>query len=67
MLPDACSTRSFISALRTLVDFAANRCCKIRMYFYYVIIQSLFTFKRLITVDASTDYTITSYLGMIRN
>ncbi|VEN49246.1 unnamed protein product, partial [Callosobruchus maculatus] len=24
---------SFISALRTLVDFPANRCCKIWMYF----------------------------------
>ncbi|VEN35242.1 unnamed protein product [Callosobruchus maculatus] len=38
MLPHICSTRSFISALRTLVDFAANRCYKIRMCLYYVII-----------------------------
>ncbi|VEN35894.1 unnamed protein product [Callosobruchus maculatus] len=59
--------RSFISALSTLVNLAANRCYKIRMRFYYVIIQFLFTFKCLITVDTSTKNAITSYFGMIRN
>ncbi|VEN35890.1 unnamed protein product [Callosobruchus maculatus] len=33
------------------------------MCLYYVFIQSLFTFKCLITVDTATNY-ITSYLGM---
>ncbi|VEN38697.1 unnamed protein product [Callosobruchus maculatus] len=31
---------SFKNALRTLVDFAANRCYKIRVCFYYVIHSS---------------------------
>ncbi|VEN59381.1 unnamed protein product [Callosobruchus maculatus] len=39
MLPDIRRNRSFISALRTLVELAANRCYKIRMMSYnYVII-----------------------------
>ncbi|VEN35895.1 unnamed protein product [Callosobruchus maculatus] len=67
MLPDKCRHCSFISALSTFVNLAANRCYKIRMFFHYVIIQSYFTFKCLITVDTSTKNAITSYFGMIRN
>ncbi|VEN59785.1 unnamed protein product [Callosobruchus maculatus] len=37
------------------------------MHFYDVIIQSLFIFKCLITVDTSTKNAIITYFGMIRN
>ncbi|VEN35888.1 unnamed protein product [Callosobruchus maculatus] len=38
MLLQITGVNSFISALRTLVDFAATRCYKIRMSSNYVII-----------------------------
>nr|CAI5819647.1 unnamed protein product [Callosobruchus analis] len=38
MSPQQTGTDGLISALCTLVDFATNRCYKVRMYFNYVII-----------------------------